>query len=98
MSEVKPMFWPACTGMAGVRIAAWPVNSYTQFGDSPWEGAMEWVKLCDRDEVGRVIDGGKNIGSEYCCGVLFESFGQLGYYRIKDVQRSDQAGNTQPPG
>lgn len=73
------------------------MNSYTQYGDGPWEGALKWVKVRDRDEVGKVVDGGKNIGSEYCCGVLFESSGQICYYRIKDVQRSDQDGNTQPP-
>lgn len=74
------------------------MKSYTQYGDGPWEGALKWVKVRDRDEVGKVVDGGKNIVSEYCCGVLFESSGQICYYRIEDVQRSDQDGNTQPPG
>jgi hypothetical protein len=75
-----------------------PVTSYTQYGDGAWEGALKWVKVRDREEVGTVVDGGKNIGREYCVGVLFESTGQVCYYRIKDVQRSDQDGNTEPAG
>lgn len=51
----------------------------------------------DREEVGKVVDGGKNIGYEYCCGVLFQSSGQICYYRTQDVQRCDKDGNTQPP-
>lgn len=67
------------------------------FRDGPWEGTLKWVRVKDRDEVGKVVDGGKNIGYEYCCGVLFESTGQICYYRIKDVIRCDEAGNTTQP-
>jgi hypothetical protein len=68
----------------------------TADGDDPWEGGLKWVRVKNRDEVGKVVDGGKNIGSEYCCGVLFESTGQVCYYRINDVTRCDAAGNTSP--
>ena len=49
------------------------------------------------EEVGKVVDGGKNIGYEYCCGVLFQNSGQNCYYRTQDVQRCDEDGNTRPP-
>jgi hypothetical protein len=72
--------------------------TYIQYGDGPWEGGLKWVKVKDRDEVGKVVDGGKNIGYEYCCGVLFRSTGQVCYYRVDDVTRCDEQGNTAPPG
>jgi hypothetical protein len=69
----------------------------TPYGEGPWEGGLKWVKVKDRDEVATVIDGGKNFGSVYCCGVLFESTGQVCYYRIEDVARCDEQGNLTPP-
>ena len=36
------------------------MSSFTQYGEGPWEGALKWVKVRDREEVGKVVDGGKN--------------------------------------
>ena len=38
------------------------------------------VKVRGREEVGVIVDGGKNIGSLYCVGVHFESTGEVIYY------------------
>ena len=65
--------------------------------ESPWDGAAKWVVVRDRDDVGRVVMPGQNIGQEYCYAVLFEATGEVRFYRQQDCIRSDASGNTRPP-
>jgi len=47
------------------------------------------VNVDGRDEVGIVVDGGKNVGTVYCVGVYFPSTGEVAYFekgRERDVE------------
>lgn len=63
--------------------------------DSYWEGAAKFVKVKDRDDIGRVIQAGTNIGHEYCYGVMFDSTGEVKHYSVRHVTRCDPQGNTE---
>lgn len=64
--------------------------------ESPWEGAAKWVRVRDRDDVGKVVMPGKNVGLEYCYAVLFEITGEVRFYRQQDCIRCDASGGTHP--
>lgn len=55
--------------------------------------APEYVKVRDRDDVGKVVMAGKNIGREYCYAVLFETTGEVKYYKTEFCTRCDSNGN-----
>jgi len=51
------------------------------------------VRVDGRDEVGIVVDEGKNIGSVtslYCVGVYFPSSGEVAYYEKGREQAESQ--------
>ncbi|WP_453985861.1 hypothetical protein [Brevibacterium casei] len=43
-----------------------------------------WMKVRDRDDPGKVIHPGKNIGDEMCLALLFERTGEVRFYRKED--------------
>jgi hypothetical protein len=53
------------------------------------------VRVPGRDDIGEVVDGGKNFGmnpSIYCLGIYFPSTGECVYYdqnRVQDVDVSE---------
>ena len=59
-------------------------NLQTTEDERPWDGGLKWVRVSDRDDVGTDVDAGKAIGHVYCCGIVFESTGEVCYYRIAD--------------
>lgn len=51
------------------------------------------VQVAGRDDVGEVIDGGKNVGVRptiYCVGVHFPSTGEVVYYDARRVTTVDE--------
>ena len=52
------------------------------------------MRVVGRDEIGEVIDEGKNIGSAttlYCVGVYFPSSGEVAYYEKTRVETVENA-------
>lgn len=66
------------------------------YGDGPWEGAIKWARVPDRDDIGQVIQGGTNIGRVYCLALRFPS-GLVAYYDNATCIRCDESGNTTEP-
>lgn len=68
--------------------------------EGPWEGAPKWVRVRDRNDIGKVIQPGKNLGSGhsnvYAFVVHFEETGEVCFYETGRVTRCDQDGNTEP--
>ncbi|HJP68954.1 MAG TPA: hypothetical protein VJ846_08650 [Sphingomicrobium sp.] len=44
------------------------------------------VSVPGRDDVGEVVDGGRNIGDIYCVAVYFPETGEVAYYEKTRVQ------------
>jgi len=47
------------------------------------------VHVAGRDDIGEVIDEGKNLGNMYCVGVHFPTTGEVVYYDKTRVETID---------
>lgn len=80
----------------GVRIGEVSRPSMEELVEKRFGQHVRRVRVEGRDEVGFVVDEGKNIGSAanvYCVGIYFPSSGEVTYYekgRERDVS-ADQA-------
>lgn len=66
--------------------------TYNAFGPVEPSGPKR-VRVPGRDDVGEVIDGGKNLGNPrynmYCIGIHFPDTGEVVYYDSKRVEYID---------
>ena len=60
----------------------------SQVTRTPAASGRRRVRVPGREEIGEVVQGGKNVGSVYCVAVYFPSTGECVYYeqsRVEDV-------------
>ena len=70
-------------------VHTWPVEYNDSLGRSFVPEMRTRVRVPEREEVGEIVDPGKNIGWLYCVGVHFPGTGEVAYYARDRVATAD---------
>ena len=65
-------------------------------GRDPRGSGPQWAKVKDRDDVGEVIQRGRNIGDVSCVAIHFPATGEVRFYASGAIDPCDEHGNTTP--